>query len=123
MAMLGERNHPLTTRAPGQWVEGRWVDGEESESSFRASIQPATKGDYEKLEALAEGRRVAAAIRIYTRTQLAAAGGDTHNGDIITYRGDRYLVTAASDWNVGMRGLDHYRYLAVRQPLPGANHD
>jgi len=121
MAMLGERNHPRITRAAGEFVKGRWVEGGETETTFRASIQPASKADYDKLQALAEGRRVEAAIRVYTRARLAVAGGDTRNGDVIIYRGDRYLVTAESDWNVGMRGLDHYRYLAVRQQQSGGD--
>lgn len=117
MGMLGERTHPRITRAPGGYVNGRWVEGAESQSAFRASIQPAKKEDYDQLQALAEGRRVESAVRIYTRTQLAVAGDTGSNGDIVIYRGDRYLVTAGSDWNMGMRGVNHYRYLAVRQKL------
>ncbi|WP_212669118.1 phage collar protein [Xanthomonas retroflexus] len=98
-------------------MDGRWVEGAESQSDFRASIQPAKDKDYDKLQALAEGRRVESAVRIYTRTQLAVAGDTDSNGDIVIYRGDRYLVTAGSDWNMGMRGVNHYRYLAVRQKL------
>lgn len=117
MGMLGERTHPRITRAPGSYVNGRWVEGTESQSDFRASIQPAKKEDYDQLQALAEGRRVESAVRIYTRTPLAVAGDTDNNGDMVLYRGDRYLVTAGSDWNMGMRGVNHYRYLAVRQKL------
>jgi len=119
MAMLGERSHPRITRSAGAYNHGRWVDGEETETTFRASIQPAKKDDYDQLQALAEGRRVESAIRIYTRTELAVAGDTEKNGDFVVYRGDRYLVTAGSDWNVGMRGVDHYRFLAVRQKATG----
>lgn len=115
MVMLGERTLPRITRTAGGYVNGRWVDGEESETTFRASIQPAKKDDYDQLQALAEGRRVESAIRIYTKTELVVAGDSAQNGDFVVHRGDRYLVTAGSDWNVGMRGVDHYRYLAVRQ--------
>jgi len=115
MGMLGERTHPLITRAEGEWVGGRWKDGEESETTIRASIQPAKKDDYDQLQALAEGRRVEAAVRVYTRTALIVAGEDSRNGDTVIYRGEPYLVTAGSDWNMGMRGVNHYRYLAVRQ--------
>ncbi len=118
MGMLGERTHPRITRGEGAYVDGRWQDGQETQIDLRASIQPAKKEDYDQLQALAEGRRVESAVRIYTRTQLAVAGDTGSNGDIVIYRGDRYLVTAGSDWNMGMRGVNHYRYLAVRQKLP-----
>ncbi|MDT3454630.1 hypothetical protein ROV80_05145 [Stenotrophomonas pavanii] len=115
--MLGERTHPRITRSEGAYIDGRWQDGQETQTEFRASIQPAKKEDYDQLQALAEGRRVESAVRIYTRAQLAVAGDTDSNGDIVIYRGDRYLVTAGSDWNMGMRGVNHYRYLAVRQKL------
>lgn len=115
MGMLGERTYLRITRAPGQYVDGDWQDGEETEDTIRASIQPAKKEDYDQLQALAEGRRVESAVRIYTRIQLAVAGESYSNGDLVIYRGNRYLVTAGSDWNMGMRGVNHYRYLAVRQ--------
>ncbi len=118
MAFLAERSHPLITRSPGDYVDGRWQEGIETETAFRASIQPAKKDDYDQLQALAEGRRVESAVRIYTRTQLNVAGEDERNGDLVVYRGDRYLVTAGSDWNMRMRGVNHYRYLAVRQKPP-----
>jgi len=117
MGMLGERTHPRITRSEGAYIDGRWQDGQETQTEFRASIQPAKKEDYDQLQALAEGRRVESAVRIYTRAQLAVAGDIDSNGDIVIYRGDRYLVTAGSDWNMGMRGVNHYRYLAVRQTL------
>lgn len=117
MGMLGERTHPRITRSEGAYIDGRWQDGQETQTEFRASIQPAKKEDYDQLQALAEGRRVESAVRIYTRAQLAVAGDTDSNGDIVIYRGDRYLVTAGSDWNMGMRGVNHYRYLAVRQKL------
>lgn len=118
MRMLGERTHLRLTRTPGAYVDGRWVEGAEVETTFRASIQPAKKDDYDQLQALAEGRRVESAVRVYTRTALAVAGEAPGNGDLVVHRGDRYLVTAGSDWNVGMRGVNHYRYLAVRQKSP-----
>ncbi len=114
--MLGERTHPRITRTPGSWVNGRWVEGQEVGSTVRASIQPATKGDYDQLQAQDSGRRVESAIRLYTRVQLNVAGDDDTNGDIVIYSGDRYLITAESNWQMGMGGgVDHYRYLAVRQ--------
>lgn len=115
MGMLGEREHPLTRRAPGEYVNGRWREGAETISTFRASIQPAKKDDYDQLQSLSEGRRVESAVRIYTRTELNVAGADTHNGDQVEYQGDQYLVTFRSNWNMGMRGVNHFRFLAVRQ--------
>lgn len=118
MPMLGERTWPLITRAAGEWVDGRWVEGQETESTVQASIQPAKKEDYDQLQAMAEGRRVESAVRVYARSRLKVAGDSASNGDLVVYNGARYLVTAGSDWNMGMRGVNHYRYLAVRQKPP-----
>lgn len=115
MGMLGERTYPRITRTEGRYVNGRWLEGAEVETTFRASIQPAKKDDYDRLEAMAEGRRVESAVRVYTRTELNVAGADAKNGDLIEYQGDSYLVTAASNWNMDMRGVNHFRYLAVRE--------
>lgn len=118
MGMLGERTYQLITRSEGAWVDGRWVDGAEVVTTVRASIQPAKKVDYDQLQALLEGRRVEAAVRIYTRIELKVAGADATNGDVVVYQGRRYLLTAASNWQMGMGGgVDHYRYLAVAEAL------
>ncbi|MCA7086052.1 hypothetical protein K7G19_20900 [Cupriavidus sp. DB3] len=86
-----------------------------------ASVQPATLSeDYDTLQALPEGRRVEAMIRVYTDAVLAVAGAADTNGDRIVWphgpRPGNYLVRAVSPWQSGV--ISHYRYLAVLEVEP-----
>ena len=108
-------------RGAGQWVAGRWIDGADGPPhTIMASVQPATLSDYDTLQALPEGRRVEAMVRVYTDAVLAVAGAADTNGDRIVWphgpRPGNYLVRAASPWQSGV--ISHYRYLAVLEVEP-----
>lgn len=108
-------------RGEGQWVDGRWVaGGDEAPITIMASVQPATLSDYDTLQALPEGRRVEAMVRIYTDAVLNVAGADGTNGDRVVWphgpRPGKYLVRAVSPWQSGV--ISHYRYLAVLEVEP-----
>lgn len=93
---------------------GRWVDGTAaSTSTVLASVQPASAGDYDTLQALDLGRRIERSVRIYTAARLNVAGEDGHNGDILVWQGVRYVVMAVSPWRT--TALRHYRYLASKE--------
>lgn len=108
-------------RGAGQWVAGRWIDGADGPPhTIMASVQPATLSDYDTLQALPEGRRVEAMVRVYTDAVLAVAGATDTNGDRIVWphgpRPGNYLVRAVSPWQSGV--ISHYRYLAVLEVEP-----
>lgn len=114
---------PVTVkrRAAGQWVAGRWVDGGDAPAqTIMASVQPATLSDYDTLQALPEGRRIEAMVRVYTDAVLDVAGADDSNGDRIAWphgpRPGDYLVRGVSAWQSGV--IPHYRYLAVLEVEP-----
>lgn len=111
--------YPVTIRrrAPGAYVDGRWVPGLESApETILATVQPAQLADYDMLQRLPEGGRVEAVMRVYTTAELLvmseAAGV---SGDLLDWPGglrDRpYVFMARSPWQ--SRVIPHYRYLAA----------
>ncbi len=104
----------IIRKTPGGYDgDGIWHEGTEGPlPDVTASVQPAKKEDYDHMEALPEGRRVEAMVRIYSSTELKVAGSDNSNGDILEWRGGRYLVRAISPWQSDV--INHFRYLAVR---------
>lgn len=106
----------LKTRSPGGYVGLDWVDGAETDLTLLGSVQPATKGDYERLQAELGGRRTGAAVRLYTDVKLNVAGQDAKNGDVLIWEGDRYIVCAVSPWRTTI--IRHYRYLAAKELEP-----
>ncbi|CAP41317.1 hypothetical protein [Bordetella petrii] len=112
------RPQTIRPRAEGGYVKGRWVEGADAAPyTIQASVQPARLSDHDVLQPNPEGRRITAAVRIYTTAVLNVAGQDDQNGDRLVW--DRaphpgeYLVVAVSPWQSGV--ISHYRYLAVLQ--------
>lgn len=111
--MSFRKPHTVYRKQPGQWVDGRWVDGQEEPFTIKASVQPATSSDYDLMQAEAGGRRLEAMIRIYSDTELIPAGKDDTNGDVLEWRGNRYLVIGVSPWQ--STRLAHFRMFAVKE--------
>lgn len=100
--------------ANGGYVGGRWVPGAAgAPTTILASIQPATTSDYDTMQPTIGGRRIERMIRIYSDTELVAAGQDWTNGDEILWRGNRYLVIAVSPWQSDV--ISHFRMHAVKR--------
>ncbi|EHK65297.1 hypothetical protein [Achromobacter arsenitoxydans] len=114
--MSFRKPHVVRTREPGQHVRGRWAEGAQGpDLTISASVQPAKAGDYDLLQAHAEGRRVRAAVRIYTNAQMNVAGQDWRNGDRLVWgagpMAGEYLLVGVAPWQSGV--IPHFRYLAV----------
>lgn len=114
--MSFRKPHVMRTRAAGQYVRGRWEEGARGpDVMIQASVQPAKAGDYDLLQAHPEGRRVRAAVRIYTSADLNVAGQDWRNGDRLVWgagpMAGEYLLVGVSPWQAGV--IPHFRYLAV----------
>lgn len=102
----------IIPRLPGEYVNGRWVEGADGEPyTVEASVQPATTSDYDRMRAEQSGRRISRMVRIYTDSPLTVAGTDDTNGDSLLWEGSRYLVVAVSPWR--STRLKHFRYLAI----------
>lgn len=114
--MSFRRPQVIRKRLPGQYVRGHWQEGAPApEVTIQASVQPAKAGDYDQLQVHPEGRRVRAAVRIYTSADLVVAGQDWTNGDRLVWgvgpQAGEYLLVGVSPWQSGV--IPHYRYLAV----------
>lgn len=114
--MSFRRPHTIRTRLPGHRERGHWVEGAPGpDKTIQASVQPAKAGDYDQLQAHPEGRRVRAAVRIYTGAELVIAGEDWTNGDRLVWGvgplAGEYLLVGVSPWQSGV--IPHFRYLAV----------
>jgi len=110
------RPQTIRTRLPGGRERGHWIEGEPGpDKTIQASVQPAKTGDYDQLQANPDGRRVRAAVRIYTSEVLDVAGQDWTNGDRLIWGAGplagEYLLVGVAPWQSGV--IPHYRYLAV----------
>ncbi len=94
--------------ATGQYVDGFWQEGAESEITISASVQPASQND---MKLLPEGRRVTGAYRLYTDDTLFLASDD-QNADRVMIGADQYEVMAEADWQNGL--IPHKSYLVAR---------
>ena len=105
-------------RAPGAYVAGRWHAGESVRDTIMATVQPAQLSDYDRMEALPEGRRVEALVRVYTDAKMEVAGsGPEASGDLLQWGDGRpYVFMATSAWQSGI--IPHFRYLAAQLSEP-----
>ena len=104
----------VSRKAPGTYVNGRWVEGVETEIGIQASQQPATASEQQTLP---EGRRKGETFKYYTDTELYAATQadndiEAKSGDIIiTSRGNYEVI----DCRVHQSGVvNHYKVFAVK---------
>lgn len=104
--------YKLLVRTEGQYIKGKWVQGEEVEQEFAASIQPLNTREMDRLSAMMQGRHIASAVKIYTDFPLQVAGENQANGTVVMFEGGRYEVVARSSYHNGV--IEHYRYLAQR---------
>ncbi|MFZ7141565.1 hypothetical protein ACLSY0_00155 [Avibacterium avium] len=104
--------YKLLVRTEGQYIRGKWVNGEEMEQEFTASIQPLNTREMDRLSAMMQGRHIASAVKIYTDFRLDVAGENQTNGTIVLFEGERYEVVARSTYHSGV--IEHHRYLAQR---------
>lgn len=94
-------------RSSGSYVGGRWV-ASSAAFSFSGVVQNATPDD---LEILPEGQRTNESIKIHTEYELIPQDGTTTTGDIITYRGDNWLVHNVAHRHIG----GYHKAIAIRQ--------
>lgn len=92
---------------PGQYVDGIWQDGTESEITVTASVQPTSNDD---VEALPEGRRQARNYTLITDDDLR--GLTDANPDQVEIEGERYEVSAIQLWANGI--IPHKRAVVTR---------
>lgn len=104
----------LTARdVEGQYIDGRWVDGTPHDFSIIGSVSPVTA---ETMQALTEGQRVTAGIRIITATSqphlTAGSVEDEQTGSLVLYDNYFWRVIQKSKWQNGI--LPSIDYVAIR---------
>lgn len=86
-------------RRTGSYVEGAWVDSAVTNVDIDfTSPTPATGRDLQRLD---EGQRGGEIWRVIARQQLFSArdAGATNKPDVVQWRGNRYQVEVAQDWD------------------------
>lgn len=116
MAVHFPKQHYYLRRTESGFTDGRQNPPTVSAPiPFMANIQPASMSDYQRLEANAEGRRLAGVLRCYTdlEVDLKVAGENKgYPGDLVVYNSKRYLVIAVTRYDA-LEDVDtsHARYL------------
>jgi hypothetical protein len=115
MAVFFPRIYQVIRRNPGAYVNGVWTPATDTASvDMPMNIQPASSSDYERVQAVASGRRVTAMMRAFAPidADLKVAGTNDYPGDIVIYGDRRWLVIGSSRWDVlADPELDHIRYM------------
>ena len=101
---------PLTVKRTtgGEFVDGIWVPGAETEFTARYSVQPTSPDD---MAMLPEGRRDRQAFTLFGSTALRKAT-DEGNADRVLIYGEWYEVNAHQPWRNGL--IPHERMVATR---------
>lgn len=95
-------------RPSGAYVEGVWQEGVDPQPfTIQASVQPLMGRE---LQALDEGRRQRAAVRLYTEFQLRPVA-DGKNPDRLTLDGQDFEVISVEDWTKGGM-IPHFKAVA-----------
>jgi hypothetical protein len=107
--ILGEELLTWIRPGAGAWVAGKFVPGDNAESTLFGSVQPAGP---DELQILSEGERRRSPRRIYTTTQLQTASQqDATLADRVEIDGALYEVHSVER----ERGiLPHYKVIALR---------
>ena len=118
MAILFGRAIPVIRRQPGAYVAGVWTAPIEPATVFLTlNIQPVGMSDFERLQALPEGRRGNAMMKAMGNLDAnLQVAGDNHPGDIVFYDNARWLVIGESRWDtLGDADTSHITYLMAQE--------
>jgi len=86
----------IKRRAAGSYVDGRWVEGSETDISMAASIQPATGA---QLRYLQEGQRTGEELVGYFAAEVFTSRAQAgKNSDILIWQGERYIILSVRRW-------------------------
>ena len=95
----------------GEWVNGRWEDGEIEEIEMDASVQQATPNE---LMMLPEAVRTRETLKIYAEEELRISDEKAGiKADSIVHNGKEYQVQKVDNWSYG-NDLPHYKAICVK---------
>lgn len=107
------RKKPLTVRrtVPGQYVNGRWIEGEASTFEILGHYYPLSA--QEKLT-LPESFRSKSMFKMHSISELySVREAQAQSADSVFLNGYWYEVQQADLYSMGVR--DHYEYLLIRE--------
>lgn len=99
-------------KSPGEYVNGKWQEGQENTFTIKASAQPLS---IDEIEYLPEGRRSGKSYKVYSDTELFAARQQKRtqsatNPDVIEIKGKDYEIIRAMPYQSGL--INHYKCYA-----------
>lgn len=103
------RDYLIERKEPGTYVDGRFVSGQITEVTIKASVQPLNGID---LKALPEGNRSSRGVKIYSDEMLNVTKSTLGiEPDVLLVMGERYklIAMAPNQSNV----INHFKYLAI----------
>ena len=106
--MLGRYDYTVKRYASGSYVDGRWVEGSETELTIKTSVQPLNG---KELEALPEGRREKSSYKGYTSLYMQTVQ-NSENPDRIVIDGDEYEIFTVENWQSNI--INHYKFIAQK---------
>jgi len=104
----------LVRKSKGEYVDGNWVEGVETEVPIEANVQPV---QFKELMQFPESDRTKEWIKLYSVEQIRTANEapDGWEADEVVWDGYRYKVMKSRHYVMGV--LDHYHALAAREPV------
>lgn len=111
--LTGSVDLTILRKTAGEWVRGRWVEGEVEPVVIEANVQPAKMSE---LVMLPEPERTKQWLRVFSAEEIRTLreGEDGWPADEVVWEGDTWRVMRVQAYKMGV--LDHYEALAVRNP-------
>lgn len=92
----------------GGYVDGKWVEGSDTDVVIKASIQPLTP---EEMQELPEGRRSDEAFKMYTKTKLFTI--TDQNPEYVWINGFRFEVISVGKYQ--SKVISHYKVIVAKK--------
>lgn len=103
------KTRTIRTPAAGTWSKGKFTEGNYTNSTIMASLQPATPTDMRRLP---EGRRERKTFFIITETELQHITVGGENPTQILYKNEWFEFSTMEDWQNDV--INHYAYLVTK---------
>ena len=99
----------------GDYVKGRWVEGDGEPITVKANVQPLK---FHEILQLPESERTREWIKLYTTYDIISEEEGSETGkspDIVVWNGFRYRVMRIRSYKMGV--LNHNHVLCAREPI------
>lgn len=103
-------------KGQGSFVDGDWVEGEDTEITLQVNIQPLKS--YE-IQMMPESDRTRAWYKFYSAdyARTLKEGSQGWQADEFVFKNDRYKIMKVDDWTASMGILEHVKVYAARIEL------